>query len=69
VNSLIPTPDNVAQTIEQLKAVGVTIALAVVGTLIAGIITKVVFGLRAAPEVESEGLDVSEHGEEGYILS
>jgi Amt family ammonium transporter len=69
VNSLIPTANNVLQTIEQLKAVGVTIALAVVGTLVAALITKVLFGLRVSPEVESEGLDVAEHGEEGYILS
>jgi Amt family ammonium transporter len=69
INSLIPTANNVLQTIEQLKAVGVTIVLAVVGTLIAALITKVLFGLRVSPEVESEGLDVAEHGEEGYILS
>jgi Amt family ammonium transporter len=69
VNSLIPTANNVLQTIEQLKAVGVTIALAVVGTLVAALITKVLFGLRVSPEVESEGSDVAEHGEEGYILS
>jgi len=69
VNSLIPTENNTIQTIEQLKAVVVTIILAVVGTLIAAAITQVLVGLRASPEVESEGLDVAEHGEEGYILS
>ncbi|HVE16758.1 MAG TPA: ammonium transporter, partial [Chthoniobacterales bacterium] len=69
VNSLIPTANNTLQTIEQLKAVVVTIILAVVGTLIAAAITQVLVGLRAAPEIESEGLDVAEHGEEGYILS
>jgi ammonia channel protein AmtB len=25
-------------------------------------------GLRASPEVESTGLDISEHGEEAYII-
>jgi Amt family ammonium transporter len=69
VNSLIPTADNMLQTIEQLKAVGVTIVLAVVGTLIAAGITQLLVGLRVSPEVESEGLDVAEHGEEGYILN
>jgi Amt family ammonium transporter len=69
VSSLIPMANNTLQTIEQLKAVGVTIVLAVVGTLIAAGITHILVGLRVSPEVESEGLDVSEHGEEGYILS
>jgi Amt family ammonium transporter len=69
INSLIPTANNMLQTIEQLKAVGVTLVLAIVGTLICALITKVLFGLRVSPEVESEGLDVAEHGEEGYILS
>jgi ammonia channel protein AmtB len=27
-----------------------------------------VMGLRASPEVESTGLDISEHGEEAYII-
>jgi Amt family ammonium transporter len=26
-----------------------------------------VIGLRAAPEVERQGLDINEHGEEGYV--
>jgi ammonium transporter, Amt family len=29
-------------------------------------IVKAVVGLRTAPEVETAGLDLSEHGEEGY---
>jgi Amt family ammonium transporter len=53
---------------EQLKAIGVTLALAVVGTLIIGSLVKFTIGLRPAPEVETGGLDVNEHGEEGYIL-
>jgi Amt family ammonium transporter len=28
-----------------------------------------VIGLRIAPDVERQGLDVNEHGEEGYITS
>ena len=31
-------------------------------------IVKAIVGLRPTPEVESAGLDVSEHGEEGYII-
>jgi len=54
--------------IEQIKAIGVTLAFAIVGTVIIAYIVKAVIGLRPTPEVESAGLDISEHGEEGYIL-
>ena len=53
---------------EQLKTIGVTLALAVTGTLIIGSLVKMTIGLRPAPELETGGLDVNEHGEEGYIL-
>ncbi len=52
--------------LEQLKAAGLTIALAVVGTIIAAYITKALVGLRPSEEVEMAGLDESEHGEIGY---
>jgi Amt family ammonium transporter len=51
----------------QVKAVIVTILLATVSTFVIGSILKLVIGLRASPETESNGLDLSEHGEEGYI--
>jgi ammonium transporter, Amt family len=51
----------------QVKAVLLTLVLATVATFIIGIILKLVMGLRASPEVESTGLDLSEHGEEAYI--
>ncbi len=51
---------------EQLKAVAITIVLAVVGTVIIAYIVKAVVGLRPTEEVETVGLDLSEHGEEGY---
>jgi Amt family ammonium transporter len=54
--------------IEQLKAIGLTMALAIVGTVIIAYIVKAVVGLRPTPEAEQEGLDLSDHGEEGYIL-
>ncbi len=53
--------------VEQLKAVALTIVWSVVATAIIAYIVKAVIGLRPTPEVESNGLDVSEHGEEGYI--
>ncbi len=52
--------------IEQIKAVLLTLALAVVGTTIIAFIVKAVVGLRVSPEVETSGLDLAEHGEEGY---
>ncbi len=52
--------------VEQLKAIGVTLAMAVVGTIVIAYIVKAVIGLRPTEEVEYAGLDVSEHGEEGY---
>lgn len=54
--------------IEQLKAIMVTIALAVVGTLIIGAFVRSMVGLRSNPEEERLGLDLAEHGEEAYII-
>ena len=54
---------------EQLKAIMLTIFLAVVATAIIGAIVKTFIGLRIAPEIERQGLDINEHGEEGYIVS
>ena len=60
--------DSVGQplVLEQLKAIGVTLVLAIVGTLVIGLAVKASIGLRPAPEVEVGGLDLNEHGEEGY---
>jgi Amt family ammonium transporter len=52
--------------IEQIKAIGITLALAVVGTTIIAYIVKAVVGLRVSEDVEFAGLDIAEHGEEGY---
>ena len=52
--------------LEQLKAIGVTLCLAIVGTIIIAYIVKAVIGLRPDEEVETMGLDLTEHGEEGY---
>jgi len=50
----------------QLKAVVLTIVWSVVATAIIAFIVKAVVGLRPTEEVEVVGLDLSEHGEEGY---
>ena len=54
--------------IEQLKAIFVTLAVSIIGTVIVGSIVRAMVGLRTPPEAESLGLDLAEHGEEGYIL-
>lgn len=54
--------------VEQIKAMVVTILLAVIATWIIGKIVSVTIGLRPTAEVERQGLDTTEHGEEGYIL-
>src|SRR4051812_47385794 len=52
--------------IEQIKAIGITLALAVVGTIVIAYIVKAVIGLRTSEEVETVGLDESDLGESGY---
>ena len=52
--------------LEQVKAIGITLVLAVVGTIVIAYIVKAVTGLRVSEEVETVGLDLAEHGEEGY---
>jgi len=55
--------------LEQWKAITVTILLAVVGSAIIGAIVRGLIGLRIAPEIERQGLDINQHGEEGYMTS
>jgi Amt family ammonium transporter len=54
------------QVWEQLKTVGVTLLLVIVGTIVCAYITKMLVGLRPTEEIEVAGLDLAEHGEEGY---
>jgi len=51
---------------EQLKAIAVTLVLAIPATVVIGFLVKAVVGLRPSIEVETAGLDLAEHGEEGY---
>jgi Amt family ammonium transporter len=50
----------------QLKAVALTIVWSVVATAILAYIVKFTVGLRPTEEEERMGLDLAEHGEEGY---
>jgi len=52
--------------LEQLKAMGLTIALAAVATTVIGYALKATIGLRPNEEDEEIGLDLSDHGEQGY---
>jgi Amt family ammonium transporter len=52
--------------LEQAKAMGITIVVALVGTLAATAITKLVLGLRPDSEDEVAGMDYLDHGEVGY---
>jgi Amt family ammonium transporter len=56
------------QIVNQLIAVLISVGLAVVGTLIILKICDVVLGVRVTKDQETEGLDLSMHGEEGYNL-
>jgi len=50
----------------QIKAVLVTVALSAVVSTVALLVAKFTVGLRPSGEDESAGLDLSQHGEEGY---
>ena len=52
----------------QLKAMALTIGLSVVATAVIAYLIKFTIGLRPTIEGEQEGLDLTDHGEEGYIL-
>jgi Amt family ammonium transporter len=52
--------------LEQLKAIGLTMVLAIVGTAVLAMLVKVTVGLRPDREAEENGLDQTDHGEAGY---
>ncbi|MFO1498802.1 MAG: ammonium transporter [Verrucomicrobiota bacterium] len=52
--------------LEQMKAIGLTLVMAIIGTTVIAYLVKAVVGLRVDEEVESVGLDLAEHGEEAY---
>ncbi len=67
-NLLMNLKDIVGKTLwlEQLKAMGLTLVLSIIGTAILGYGLKFTLGLRPTAEEEESGLDVSGHGEKGY---
>ena len=63
-----PVVDGVANglVLAQVKAIIVTLVLSVGATVLIAFLVKATVGIRVAEEVEVAGLDLSEHGEEGY---
>ncbi len=57
------------QVLNQLAGVAVAWGISIVGTLVMLFVVDKVIGLRVSPEQESVGLDLSQHGEEGYDLN
>ncbi len=60
---------NSSLLIGQLAAVGITWLLAIVATFIILKVLDAVMGLRVSEQDEIQGLDLSQHGEEGYIFA
>jgi Amt family ammonium transporter len=59
---------NAHQVLNQMVGVGIAWALAIAGTLVILKVVDLVVGLRVTTEHEIQGLDLSQHGEEGYNL-
>ncbi len=59
---------NAHQLLNQLVGVVIAWSLAIVGTLAILKLVDLIVGLRVSPEQEVQGLDLSQHGEEGYNL-
>jgi Amt family ammonium transporter len=59
---------NARQILNQMVGIVIAWGLAIVGTLAILKVVDLVVGLRVSPEQEIQGLDLSQHGEEGYNL-
>jgi Amt family ammonium transporter len=59
---------NGGQILNQLGGTAIAWSLAIVGTLAILKIVDLTVGLRVTKEQESDGLDLSMHNEEGYVL-
>jgi ammonium transporter, Amt family len=57
---------NALQLLNQLVGVGIAWVLAIVGTLVILKVVDLTVGVRVPEEHEIQGLDLSQHGEEGY---
>jgi Amt family ammonium transporter len=59
---------NAMQVVNQLAGIGISIALAVVGTLVILKFVDLVIGLRVSETEETVGLDATQHGETAYTF-
>jgi Amt family ammonium transporter len=66
---LIDSGGDVSLLIGQTVAVAITIGFAAIGSLILLKAIDVTIGLRVTAESEQRGLDICDHGEEGYMLA
>ena len=57
---------NAHQLLNQLVGVAIAWVIAIVGTLMILKFVDMTIGLRVSEEDEAQGLDLSQHGEEGY---
>jgi ammonium transporter, Amt family len=55
-----------SQLLNQAAGVAIAWGISIVGTLVLLFIVDKIVGLRVTPEQENAGLDLSQHGEEGY---
>jgi ammonium transporter, Amt family len=58
-----------SQMVNQIAGIAIAWGLSIVGTLILLFLVDKTIGLRVTPEDETEGLDLTQHGEEGYDLN
>jgi Amt family ammonium transporter len=66
-NGLAKLVTNGGLWLTQLEAIGLTLVLAIAATVAIAFLVKAITGLRPSEEVERQGLDINEHGEEGYV--
>ena len=59
---------NAMQVVNQLVGVGITIALASIGSILILKFVDLVIGLRVSESEETAGLDVTQHGETAYVF-
>jgi Amt family ammonium transporter len=59
---------NSGQLVNQAVGVGAAAVLAIVGSVVLLKVLDVAIGLRVTQQDELQGLDLSQHGEEGYIF-
>lgn len=67
-SGMIEAGGDPSQVINQLVSIGASAALAIVGSVLILFVLQTTIGIRVSEEEEQRGLDVTQHGEEGYIF-